>query len=141
MFASRRQQLRHNRHQANLARLLKKYRIHPANIRVGDKISKGYPRADFEDAWQRYCAPSVSHADPHPPDSHERLAYRRKALVAQALRDIESLLESGAISADASFDTEYFLARIQGQPEDVLAALELAVEQGLLAPEEDPDDG
>lgn len=40
----------------NLARLLKPYHVHPETIRVGTETAKGYRRADFADAWERYCA-------------------------------------------------------------------------------------
>ena len=39
----------------NLARQLKKYNVYPQTIRVGNETPKGYRRADFEDAWSRYC--------------------------------------------------------------------------------------
>jgi hypothetical protein len=39
----------------NLARQLGKFHIYPQSIRIGDKTPKGYRRADFEDAWSRYC--------------------------------------------------------------------------------------
>ena len=37
-----------------LAFLLKPYGIRPGNIRINDKVSKGYKREDFRDAWNRY---------------------------------------------------------------------------------------
>lgn len=39
----------------NLARQLKKYKVYPQTIRVGNETPKGYRRTDFEDAWSRYC--------------------------------------------------------------------------------------
>jgi hypothetical protein len=39
----------------NLAHELKRFRIYSRSIRIGDKTPKGYRRADFEDAWSRYC--------------------------------------------------------------------------------------
>jgi hypothetical protein len=39
----------------NLARELKKFGVYPQTIRVGDETPKGYRRADFGDAWARYC--------------------------------------------------------------------------------------
>jgi hypothetical protein len=41
----------------SLARLLAPYGIAPATIRVGTKTPKGYQRADFADAFERYLAP------------------------------------------------------------------------------------
>jgi hypothetical protein len=38
-----------------LARLLKAYRIHSKQVRVGEDNRKGYEREDFEEAWERYC--------------------------------------------------------------------------------------
>jgi len=38
-----------------LANLLAKYHIRPTTIRVESGTLKGYRRADFEDAWERYC--------------------------------------------------------------------------------------
>jgi hypothetical protein len=37
-----------------LSRMLSKYEIGPATIRVGSATPKGYRRADFADAWARY---------------------------------------------------------------------------------------
>ncbi len=37
-----------------LASLLKPYGIHPTTIRIDDTTLKGYRKADFEDAWNRY---------------------------------------------------------------------------------------
>jgi hypothetical protein len=44
-----------------LGTLLAEYDIRSANIRFGEPIGqvKGYYRADFTDAWARYCAPPV----------------------------------------------------------------------------------
>lgn len=39
----------------SLARQLKKYKVYPQTIRVGNQTPKGYRRADFEDVWSRYC--------------------------------------------------------------------------------------
>jgi hypothetical protein len=39
----------------NLARELRRFRIYPQSIRVGNKTPKGYRRGDFEDSWSRYC--------------------------------------------------------------------------------------
>jgi hypothetical protein len=47
-----------------LAVMLRDYGIHSANIRFPDGTqSKGYTRAEFADAWRRYCPP-----EPHPPE-------------------------------------------------------------------------
>lgn len=53
---------------ARLGVLLREYDIRPANIRFPDGIqAKGYQRADFTDAWTRYC-PEPSPADNGSPD-------------------------------------------------------------------------
>jgi hypothetical protein len=41
-----------------LARLLKPFDIRPRNLRVGDRVLKGYSRSDFTVAWQRYLPPT-----------------------------------------------------------------------------------
>ena len=38
-----------------IARILKRFSIHPQTIRTAEGTPKGYRRADFEDAWARYC--------------------------------------------------------------------------------------
>jgi hypothetical protein len=43
-----------------LAKELGKYRIAVRKIRVGDRTSKGYMRADFEDALRRLCSVAAS---------------------------------------------------------------------------------
>jgi hypothetical protein len=40
-----------------LAHRLRKYGIEPKPIRDGDRVFKGYTRAQFEDAWSRYLEP------------------------------------------------------------------------------------
>jgi Protein of unknown function (DUF3631) len=40
-----------------LARILKDFKIVPDNVRVGDRVVKGYLRHQFEDAWASYLAP------------------------------------------------------------------------------------
>jgi hypothetical protein len=37
-----------------LARLLEPYRVRPLNTRLGGRMTRGYFRSEFEDAWQRY---------------------------------------------------------------------------------------
>jgi len=47
----------------SLARRLEKYGIKSKNIRVGERVVKGYERADLEDTWSRYVTeliPSVA---------------------------------------------------------------------------------
>jgi hypothetical protein len=39
----------------NVARQLKPYGVLPLGIRVGESTPKGYRKADFADAWSRYC--------------------------------------------------------------------------------------
>jgi hypothetical protein len=41
-----------------LATRLREYGIKSRNVRIGDKIAKGYARDDFHDAWERYLPPS-----------------------------------------------------------------------------------
>ncbi len=38
-----------------LAKLLEPYQVRPSKQRVGGPSKRGYFRADFKDAWQRYC--------------------------------------------------------------------------------------
>jgi 5S rRNA maturation endonuclease (ribonuclease M5) len=40
--------------QAEVARLLKRYRIRPLKVRLGGKVLQGYHRTQFKTAWQRY---------------------------------------------------------------------------------------
>ncbi|HUN85149.1 MAG TPA: DUF3631 domain-containing protein [Terracidiphilus sp.] len=40
-----------------LAKELRRYHIGSRNLRVSGAVVKGYPRSDFEDAWQRFCLP------------------------------------------------------------------------------------
>lgn len=44
-----------------LARQLKAFGITPKTIRIGSQTCKGYPRAQFEDAFRRYLPPEPSH--------------------------------------------------------------------------------
>jgi putative DNA primase/helicase len=44
-----------------LAGLLDDFHIKPENVRVGDKVKKGYRKHQFSDAWQRYLAPNTEH--------------------------------------------------------------------------------
>ena len=37
-----------------IASLLKRYRIKPKGVRIGDKTPRGYRREWFSDAWERY---------------------------------------------------------------------------------------
>jgi hypothetical protein len=37
-----------------LARRLKQYGVRPADVRIGEKVAKGYDRPAFHDAWSRY---------------------------------------------------------------------------------------
>jgi len=41
-----------------LARRLATYSIKPVQVRIGERTCKGYRKADFYDAWQRYLPPS-----------------------------------------------------------------------------------
>jgi len=51
---------------AQLARLLRPFRISPGNIRLGDgRTPKGYQHKDFEDAFRRYIDPQGSFDPPH----------------------------------------------------------------------------
>lgn len=43
---------------AKIARLLRPYGITPHNVRIGEKIRKGYEEEDFADAWKRYLRAS-----------------------------------------------------------------------------------
>jgi hypothetical protein len=46
---------------AKLSTLLREFDIRPGNIRFPDGIqAKGYRRADFTDAWTRYCPEDIS---------------------------------------------------------------------------------
>jgi hypothetical protein len=36
---------------SRLARTLRPFEIKSKNVRVGDKMAKGYERSDFEDTW------------------------------------------------------------------------------------------
>jgi hypothetical protein len=50
--------------------ILREYEIRSANIRFPDTQAKGYQRADFLDAWERYCPlPVTAVPDPTEPDS------------------------------------------------------------------------
>ena len=40
-----------------LARRLRHYRIKPKLLRMGTVVARGYQRADFQDAWERYLLP------------------------------------------------------------------------------------
>ena len=42
-----------------LASLLDDFHIKPENVRVGDKVKRGYRKHQFSDAWQRYLAPNA----------------------------------------------------------------------------------
>lgn len=43
---------------AKVARLLRPYGITPHNVRIGEKILKGYEEGNFTDAWKRYLRAS-----------------------------------------------------------------------------------
>jgi len=49
-----------------LSRLLKPFEIYPKNLRMATAVQKGYERAQFEDAWSRYC-PKTSPGSAYPP--------------------------------------------------------------------------
>lgn len=44
-----------------IARRVKKYGVAPGDHRFGEATKKGYLRADFHDAWERYLLPDVAH--------------------------------------------------------------------------------
>ena len=43
-----------------LSRRLRNYTVKPKNVRVDEKIHKGYSRSDLVDPWNRYLAPHVA---------------------------------------------------------------------------------
>jgi hypothetical protein len=43
-----------------LSTRLRQYGIRSKSVRIGDRISKGYTREDFHDAWLRYLPPSAA---------------------------------------------------------------------------------
>jgi hypothetical protein len=43
-----------------LGRRVANYGVKPKNVRFGDKVLKGYTRADFEDVWRRYLPPLIA---------------------------------------------------------------------------------
>ncbi|WP_198152910.1 DUF3631 domain-containing protein [Pseudofrankia sp. DC12] len=51
-----------------LGAMLREYGIQSANHRFPDSQAKGYLRAAFTDAWQRYCPPEPTPPDEAPPD-------------------------------------------------------------------------
>lgn len=53
--------------QAKIAHLLRPFEIISHNIRIEEKVLKGYERQDLEDAWKRYLKPSLSDSSA---DSH-----------------------------------------------------------------------
>ena len=55
-----------------LARLLKPYGIRPEKLREGSGTFRGYRRASFEDAWERYVP-----ATPENPEHPEQVEHRR----------------------------------------------------------------
>jgi len=44
---------------ARLAKILKRYKIKPCKIRIGNETVQGYHRADFLDGWKRYLPASM----------------------------------------------------------------------------------
>jgi len=44
-----------------VSNLLKKYKIEPKTVRIGDATPKGYKRKDLERVWLRYVDPAVTH--------------------------------------------------------------------------------
>jgi len=60
-----------------IAQLLRPYGIKPKTIRFGEKISNGYERAAFTEAWERYLsAPEDTHEMPHALEAaHEELPF------------------------------------------------------------------
>src|SRR5262249_18962288 len=43
-----------------LARVLAKFHIEPVNVRVGERVKRGYYRHQFADAWRRYPSNGLS---------------------------------------------------------------------------------
>jgi hypothetical protein len=65
---------------SRLARLLKPYQIEPKTIRIDGATSKGYSRADFDDAWSRYL-PSSHSSSPSSPAEDGTTEHRRSETV------------------------------------------------------------
>jgi hypothetical protein len=42
------------------------FRIEPANVRIGQRVLRGYQRLQFEDAWATYLAPVVAQGGSRP---------------------------------------------------------------------------
>jgi hypothetical protein len=49
-----------------VARLMKPFEIRPHPVRDGAKVSRGYEKSDFEDAWRRYLGPDDCPAGSYP---------------------------------------------------------------------------
>lgn len=68
----------------SLARRLAKYEVKPRTVRVGDRTSKGYARADLADVWSRYVtAPGVAEDD--------GLIHSSKRITSELVGSVESL--------------------------------------------------
>jgi hypothetical protein len=63
-----------------------------------------------------------------PPNGHDRHVSEIERLVQEIVRLVES-------DDDASLDDDYFFAHIRGQREDILKAIQSAIDQGLIANE------
>ncbi|HTF32185.1 MAG TPA: DUF3631 domain-containing protein [Myxococcota bacterium] len=53
-----------------LSRLLKPYAIKPSTVRIGEETKKGYTRAQFQLAWDRYAPSSSSQSCSYPSQRH-----------------------------------------------------------------------
>ena len=91
-----------------LARRLAKYGVKPKNVRIDDRICKGYARADLHDPWSRYVA-----------DVEDGLARSSKGFLTDLVGNRDGAL--GAAPGAATSATSATPSReVEPEPDDAL---------------------
>lgn len=82
-----------------LAQRLAKYQVKSKNIRLLGSVLKGYERAQFEDAWRRYPAPTEDEPEDRPSPPSEKSATSATSATSQ----VNGGHRSGCSAADTTF--------------------------------------
>src|SRR5262249_40746937 len=93
-----------------LSHLLKKYEITPRTVRRGEATAKGYQRAWFADAWDRYLAPET----PFPLNSGSETSHPSQCSIHAGLTHFSETSQEGCVTFRKSEESPVFTRVVTG---------------------------